>query len=158
MKVRTLVGVGIGLALLVALIVAAVVASGRTTERYPTGSPEATVQQYFEALIDDRPDDALAFLHDDLRDRCDRDFGPRINDLRVSRVVLDDVELGRNDSEADTARVRVRITQNWGNSIFGPDESTFTETITLTLGDDGWRITRPPWPYFDCPPLPEDEP
>lgn len=154
MKVRTLIGGGIGLALLILLIAAAVLASNQAPERYPVGSPEAVVQDYFEALIDDRPDDALALLDDDLAESCHRDSGPRLNGFTVSRVVLDDVEFDQGDDGVESARVRVRITDSFGNSFFGPDESTFSETVTLTRTSGQWHISTPPWPYFDCGPVP----
>jgi len=137
------------LAVVVALGVIAVLSERNGVDEYEAGTPEATVQAYFQALIDDRPDDALAQLDSELG--CDNRFRPTVH---VSRVVLDDVTYSADNTEAT---VRVQVTEDWGDSIFGPDKATFTETIRLaTDTDDGsgdsWVIVQPPWPYFACRP------
>jgi hypothetical protein len=142
----------VGVALLTVVVALGVIAvlNGRNgINEYEAGTPEATVQAYFQALIDDRPDDALTLLDSELG--CKDHFRPTV---RISRVVLEDVSYSTDDTEAT---IRVQVTETWGDGLFSPDESTFTETIRLGENpddgsDDNWIITEPPWPYFDCRP------
>jgi hypothetical protein len=134
---------------IVALGVIAALNGGGGQDQFEPGTPEYTVQEYFQAIIDDRPTDALNLVDDELR--CDDRF---LYELNVSRVVLDSLTYNADNTEATA---RVQVTQSWGNGIFGPDESTFVETIHLAITDDEgdtgeWRISRSPWPYFECPP------
>lgn len=146
MRTRTLVGVSAGVVLLGLLVVAAIVGSGRSTAEYEPGTPEAAVQDYFQALIDDRPADAYEFYSAELADNCDRPsfdaYSPR-----VSRVVLGEVTTDGSEST-----VVVRITETWDDGPLMTDEDTFTETLSLVNEDGRWLFDRVPWPY-PCPPL-----
>jgi len=155
MKARNVVGVAIGVGMLAILVVGAVVAAGRDSTDYADGTPEAVVQDYFQAVIDERPDDAVVLFSDELRERCDDDAGLRF--IRVSRVVLDEVVPTQSDDDLDRVRVRVRITETWGDSLFDEGESSFTEAVSLTMEDGQWRISAAPWPYFGCRTVPEVE-
>lgn len=147
MRTRTIVGLAIGAALLVSLVVAAVVGSGRSTTDYEPGTPEAAVQDYFQALIDNRSADAFEFYSVGLADNCDRPYLD-VSSPRVSRVVLDRVTI-----DGSQATVVVRITQRWDDGPLMNDEDTFTETLSLINEDGRWVFGQVPWPY-PCPPLP----
>lgn len=157
MKARTVLGVAGGIVLLAALVAGAVFAANRGGATYPAGSPEAVVQEYFQALIDDRPDDAAALFADELTGNCPPGMVDRGGYVTVTRVVLDNITRTTTSGGADHAVVRVRVTERWGEPLFTADESTFTEVITLTEEGDGWRISEPPWPYFECWPVPTAE-
>jgi hypothetical protein len=133
-------------AVLLGLLVAAALAGRNRPHTYPPGTPEATVQAYFQALADHRPLRAHELLSPDLQDRCGLPVAADTAHLAVVRVVLDEV-----DTEGDRSTVRVSVTQDWGGSSpFGSDESTTRETVQLVNAGDGWRISEPPWPYFAC--------
>lgn len=136
--------------LLAALVVGAVFAAARGGETYPAGSPEAVVQEYFQALIDSRPDEAAALFTDELKDNCPPGTVGRNRDVTVTRVILDNVTRTTTSGGAEQAVVRVRVSERWGDPLFSADESTFTEVITLTDEGHGWWISEPPWPYFEC--------
>ena len=156
MKARTILALLVGVVGLTALIVAAAVVAGRDAERYPAGSPEAAVQAYVRAVVDDRPDDAVAWFSVDLADRCGFGTVSGFGDVTVTRVVLDRTRLVTGGDGTERAEVRVRVTERWGGP-FATDESTFTEIIVLTNDSDGWHIAEPPWPYSDCGPWPTVE-
>ncbi len=147
MRTRTIVGLGAGVVLLVLLVVAAVAGSGRSTTDYEPGTPEAAVQDYFQALIDNRSADAFEFYSAELADNCDRPYLD-VSSPRVSRVVLDTVTI-----DGSRATVVVRITQRWDDGPLMNDEDTFTETLSLVKQDGRWVFEQVPWPY-PCPPLP----
>ena len=142
MRSRTLVVVGVIAALVVLGFLAVLNQSGGPAV-YDPGTPQATVQSYFQALTDGQSDDALEFVDPELG--CDHNrFGPSV---RVSRVVLESVTYSDDGTEAS---VRVQVTETWGDGLFGPDESTFNTTIHLVETADGWLISDSPWPFFDC--------
>lgn len=147
MSTRTIVGIAAGVVLLGLLVVAAVVGSDRNTADYEPGTPEAAVQAYFQALIDNRPADAYEFYSPELADSCDRSYFDPYSP-RVTRVVLDEVT-----ADTSEASVVVRITQTWDSGPLMTDEDTFTETLSLINEDGRWRFDQVPWPY-PCPPLP----
>ncbi len=147
MRTRTIVGLAAGAVLLVLLVVAAVVGSGRSTTDYEAGTPEAAVQAYFQALIDNRSVDAYEFYSAELADNCDRPYLD-VYSPRVSRVVLDTVTI-----DGSRATVLVRITQRWDDGPLMSDEDTFSETLSLINEDGRWVFDQVPWPY-PCPPLP----
>jgi hypothetical protein len=147
MRTRTIVGLAVGAVLLVLLVVAAVVGSGRSTTDYGPGTPEAAVQDYFQALIDNRPADTFEFYSTELADSCDRPYRD-VSSPRVSRVVLDTATI-----DGARATVVVRITQRWDDGPLMNDEDTFTETLSLVNQDGRWVFDQVPWPY-PCPPLP----
>ncbi len=147
MRTRTIVGLAVGAMLLVLLVVAAVAGSGRSTADYEPGTPEAAVQDYFQALIDNRSADAYGFYSAELADNCDRPYLD-VSSPRVSRVVLDTVTI-----DGSQATVVVRITQRWDDGPLMNDEDTFTETLSLINEDSRWVFDQVPWPY-PCPPLP----
>ena len=52
---------------------------------------------------------------------------------------------------ADTAEVRVRLTESYGNdSPFSSGQSSNNQTFTLKQTDGAWRLTDSPWPLY-CP-------
>jgi hypothetical protein len=144
-RARTYVGIAVPVVVLVLLVVAAVFAANRAPDSYPVGSPEATAQAYFQALIDEQPLAIHQLFSDELQDRCDPPTAADVSFVDVSRVTLDQVE-----TDGDSSTVRVSVTQDFGGSPFGPEENTSDETLHLTRIDGSWRISTLPWPFFVC--------
>lgn len=145
MSTRTIVGMAFGVVVLGLLIVAAIVGSATSTTDYEPGTPEAAVQSYFQAFIDDRPTDAYRLYSADLAESCNRALIDRYSPP-VSRVVLDEVT-----TEGSAATVVVRITETFNDGPLLTDENTFTETLSLITEDGRWVFDQVPWPY-PCPP------
>lgn len=126
--------------LVVAALVTAVL-SRRDAVEPADGAPEATVQQYVEAVLDHDSEAAVGLLAPDSPcDVEDLDHAYVDDDLRVS---LEDVEVS-----GTAARVDVTITSGSGGLF--PSEWTDAATFRLVRTGGEWRITGSPWPLFDC--------
>ncbi len=133
----------VALVVLVALaVVAAVLAATRTGPQLPSGSPEATVQDYLQLVHDHDLDGAAGLL--------DPDRGCTVDDLeqayveRDARMVLRD-----SDVRGDRATVRIEIVRGSGGP-FGVDTWTSEERFDLVRDGDRWVITGEPWPMYTC--------
>ncbi len=136
----------IALALVVLLVVvAAIVSANRTPLHTAAGSPEATVQLYFDSLLDERPQAVLNTFTDDLRIRCTDTLYRRWSDQAPSRVNLDAAIV-----EGAIARVAVRIATAETGGLLDSNSATFDETIVLDHGSGAWLISVPPWPFTTC--------
>jgi hypothetical protein len=149
---RWLVGVGIAVVAVV-LVGAVVAATGGRVRAFPEGSPERTVQLYLEAVADGDEDAASEYLSADLKRRCD-ELGPRGEPIFYQgregvRAALEEATVREG-----LARVRVRITQVYGDDPFGGGESTHTQQFELRQEDGNWRFVESPWPLF-CPVAPK---
>jgi len=131
----------LGAVVAVALVVAGVLGGFGGPDEQTPGSPEATVQQYFEALLAVPIGDVRATYSLRLAEQCTdvRDFGF----TRPSRVVL-----AGSHPEGERTAVDVRITLPGDTGIFGGAETTIAETVLLVRTDTGWGIDEVPWPYF----------
>lgn len=130
---------------LAALIFAALLAGalyGALSEpdSYDPLTPEGVVQGYLSAVFDDDDLVALGFMTDDLADRC-RDGSTSAYRSDGARVFLEDSEI---DGDSATVDIEIR------HSSDGLDEWTESQTLWLERGDGTWRISEPPWPYWDC--------
>ena len=81
-----------------------------------------------------------------------------LNEARAALEQYAEGEVGNQPLERctallHTARGVLQVTETWGGGLFGPDESTFSQTILLAKDPpDAWHIRVAPWPYFDCRP------
>jgi hypothetical protein len=146
-SVRALVALTVATTVLVLLLAAVLLAGRRGPAIYPDGSPEATVQAYFQAIIGNDPIAMHAQYTEEIRDRCRPPAASEIAFLPVTRVRLDAVD---SDDDGDHVTVRVSITQDWGGGPFAADETTFDETFRLVDTAEGWRIEDQAWPYIYC--------
>lgn len=142
-RARTWVTVGVPVVVVALLVVAALLVSNQDPVSYPEGSPEAVVQDYFQAIVDDDPRRAYERFTPDLQERCQPPNPADISYLDVARVVLDEVDI-----DGDEARVRVSVTETFEGGPFGSDESTTSQAVQLERIDGTWGIAEVPWPFF----------
>lgn len=124
---------------IVALIV--VLASRQSTTQLDQGTPEATVQQYLQAVSDRNFDQALEFLSED--SKC------TVEDFDRA-YIQESLRIGLTESSAnqETAVVTVSIQSSNGDPFGG----TYTEerNFRLVNSDGEWKITGTPWPNYEC--------
>ena len=130
---------------LAALIFAAVLGGalyGALSEpdAYDPLTPEGVVQGYLAAIFDDDELVAVGFMTDDLAENC-RNGSTSTYRSEGARVFLEDSEIDSDDATVD---IEIRHSGN------GLDEWTESQTIWLERGGGTWRISQPPWPYWDC--------
>ncbi len=136
-------------------IVVTLVGRGGEPERFASGTPEASVQDYLLAIGDRRDREAYDFIHPDIADDCEfdhfkstlREVQPdgvrRDRDLRVSLVNVEEVD--------QTVEVNVRVTRFYADPPFGSSEHSRGERFVLEEEAGSWRFTEPPWPMNWCP-------
>jgi hypothetical protein len=144
MKGVTRGGIVLGIigALVGVLIVVAVVLVLQPPDEFDAGTPEATVQGYFQAVIDGNRAEAASLMTPDLVERCGAEL-VQIRDAPDSfRVVIVETESGD-----DRSFVNVEITEGAGSGLFG-DSYTFDEAIVVERVGDDWLIAEAPWPIY----------
>jgi len=136
-------------AIVIAVVVGIAVTMLAGGERkYAEGTPERTVQDYLRAVSDRDATLAMTFLTTDAAKQCDAASRRGISD-RGSNTIR--ATLDRALVRADTAEVRVRLTESYGNdSPFSSGQSSNNQTFTLKQTDGTWRLTDSPWPLY-CP-------
>lgn len=128
-----------GLIVIVA-IVAAIFANRDETTRWPPDSPEATVQSYVQAVVDQNYPAAIRHLDPALAcnvSHFEQSFYPQDTAISLFQA---------NVSE-DTATVTVEI-GSYGEPFF--DTFVHQEQFELMRTDNGWIITGSPWPVYIC--------
>jgi hypothetical protein len=127
------------LALVVATIVAIVFRS--PTDIMP-GTPEATAQDYANALIEGDEAAAIGLLSADLQEEC------TIGDLRNAYVPESvRVHLVETVVDGEAAEVEMRVEEGGGGLGDGYD---YRVTLTMERQAGDWVITEPPWPIEYC--------
>ena len=124
----------------VVLTAVAIVVAVQPPQDFDHGTPEGTVQAYYQAILDGDENLALSYIEEDLVADCS------IHELSYftpdsARVVIEKTEIDGND-----ATVGVVITETWGDGPFGGGSNTFDQTLIMTRRDEAWMITRVPWP------------
>lgn len=132
--------VAIGVLVLLAIIV---VFSRGTPDALDPSTPEGVVQRYTTAVIDGDEDAAAEYLTADLREDCNRFETGMIDNVRVTLV--------STTVRAESADVRVSITQTYQNGPFGVSESSYQDVFDLALVDGHWLIEATPWQFVICP-------
>lgn len=138
---------GIVLAAIVAVIAVivalALVLAVQPPKSFDPGTPEATVQGYFQAVVDRSRLDVERFMTPDLVERC----GAALNQNRDTpdslRVVIVDTE-----SDVRHVAVTVEITERSTASLFLGESYTFQESLVLERIGDVWLIAEVPWPIY----------
>ena len=131
--------VGVLLAVLVAV---AIVLALQPPDQFDAGTPEATVQDYLQAVIDSDQTAAAGLMTPDLVKRCGSDLSQiRRSPGSFRAVILDTEPLG------DDLIVNIEITEGSGSGLFG-DSWSFDESLILIQVGDEWLIAEAPWPIY----------
>lgn len=127
---------------MIALLTVALLAT-RSPATYPDGSPEAALQDFVTATLDDDDVTMLALLTDDARRSC----GDEID--RIDNWTRDDMraELESIDVEASTAEASVRFRRVDSGDVFGGSSWDVEATFELIRVDGVWLVDRAGWPY-----------
>jgi hypothetical protein len=119
----------------------AYLAGNRTVSTYPTGSPEATVQNFLKAVSE--KDSSLAQKYLEPETDCN------INDLNRAVISPDlAVNLLKASQDEETARIDIQIKYN-SNALFNDGYSEI-QIIRLINIKNQWKITGIPWPLYGC--------
>jgi|FLYL01.1.fsa_nt_gi hypothetical protein len=131
----------VGGTLLLVVVSGVVVATRRQPVDLDPGSPEGTVQEFVEAVLEGDVDRAEELATQPL---CDFGFDP---------FVREDFQISLIDSEirGDRAEVRVLITTFGGESPFERYESSYEDRFLLVRVDGDWKVDSSPWPFGLCP-------
>ena len=105
-------------------------------------TPEGTAQGYYQAINDGDQEAALAYLSDDLVQRCDQyalyyRFGNR-GDTSIS-VVIVTTKIDGNEASVD-----VRVTENYGGEPFGGGTYRHDEMLQMQRRGERWMILGVP--------------
>jgi len=144
MKGVTRSGIVLGIigALVGVLIVVAIVLAMQSPDAFEPGTPEATVQHYFQAVIDGNRAEAARLMTPDLVERCGADLIQIRHAPDSVRVVITNTE-----PSDDRTIVNVEITEGSGPGLFG-DSYTFEEAMVVERVGDDWLIAEVPWPIY----------
>jgi hypothetical protein len=130
-------------AVVTVMVVVALVLALQPTKEYDPETPEATIQGYFQAVIDRSRIEAERFMTPGLVKRCGADLN-QIRDAADSlRVVIVDTE-----PDGDRMMVRVEITERSASSLILQESYTFRETLVVERVGDVWLIAEAPWPVY----------
>jgi len=153
-------GIPVGIAAVVAILV--VVALVRDPVQLDPDSPEGTVQEYLQAISDERWEDAHAVLDPEGFAECNpsdiasnapgQPFTASLQEGdarqggRIEEVPSDD-ETTATTTPPDEERI-VEVTLRFGDT--GPLGSGWTthEVFEVVSRDGFWWISGDPWPYF----------
>ncbi len=128
------------------LVLVTVIILVREPASFEPGTPEATVQDYVGAILDDDQETAWALLTPRLQTRCDVDeIDTRYRRGDRGRIVL--VESRQRD---DTATVELEFNAAYGDDPFYVYESSYSESFRLRRVEGEWRISDIPWPFYWC--------
>ena len=122
-------------------VVAAIFAARDTAPNWPADSPEAVVQDYVQAIIDQNYADAITHLDPALE--CTTDHFVQAYYPQDTSIALVQAHITQNQ-----ATVTVEL-GSYSEPFFDPfiGQERFE---LVTTADDTWQITGAPWPVYDC--------
>lgn len=133
---------GIMGATLAVVVVVAIVLALQPPKQFGIGTPEATVQDYLQAVIDGDQSEVALLMTPELLERCGNDLIQlRHSPDSFRAVIVDTNPIG------DRTAVSVEITEGSDGGIFS-SSWTFDETLIVAHDGDGWLIAEPPWPIY----------
>lgn len=135
-------GAVVAMAALLTIVLVAV--RGPTT--FDEGTPEATLQSFLNAALDDDEPAMLALLTEGSRQRCEEElerwtYGRSWYNDNV-RAGLDEIEI---DGEAAEATVVLRRSDS--NDPFDSSTWSSDESFKLERSEGDWLIARASWPH-----------
>lgn len=129
---------------LAVLVTVAIVAFPRT-ESFEPGSPEAVVQQFIEAGLDDDETSALDLLTSSARRSCVSEFDDRQSSPAYFgdelRAILQSTTI-----DGDDATVDIEFRRSNADDPFDSTTRTFESRYTLIRVGDEWQVDRAGWP------------
>ena len=132
-----------GVALVALVVLATAITLLRGPAEFEPGTPEAVVQAYIEAVLDEDPDDAWELLTPRLQGRCDpEDLEPRYRRARQGGITLIETREREN-----TAVVELEFNAASDDGPFDVYEYSYRERFDLRLVDGEWRVSDVPWPF-----------
>lgn len=128
-------------AILVLALLAVVISTSRGPIEYPAGSPERTLQSYFQAVI--KGDKVAAFSYISQESPCTQVDMDNSYVIDVGRVDLESVQ-----TSGDRSTIRVRL-ELGSDSLF---DNAYTEEHVFNLVKEAgeWKITDGAWPMYSC--------
>lgn len=124
---------------IVGIVALVTIALARDQTTFDPNTPEGVVQQYLQAIIDERWDDALAVLDPENFSGCrPEDLSSQVWDETFSAVHL--------NTREGPVRTRVEVQFNQGEGPFG--SWSWPTEFVLIERDGRWYLTDDPWPYF----------
>jgi hypothetical protein len=124
---------------LVAGVILTIVTSRQPAITFPAGSPEATVAAYLRLLQYGQVDDAYAMTAFDRPAITREDYHQRFDHWSEQPH---QVTLLRTDTTGEEATVTVEIS-SFRPNLFGADDYTTQQSITLVRRQGNWLITGP---------------
>ena len=113
------------------------------------GSPEAAVQKYLIAAVENDYETAYSLFSKEFRDQCPmRDFAGgtgAFSQLDNSRVTYEETKYVQ-----ETSVVITRVTYLDNGGPFGSMESSHEQRFTLMLENGEWKMSGESWPLYSC--------
>ncbi len=138
---RTLLVIVAIIAAVVALALVVVFTRGAPPALDPA-TPQGVVQSYATAVVDGDRAAAAALLTAEIRDNCERADPGILRDVRLTIVSA--------TVSANTAVVRVSITQGSGGGLMGGSRYSSDDSFSLIRENASWRIDSAPWEFMVC--------
>jgi len=127
---------------LAVVVVVAIVLALQPPEQFDPGTPEATVQDYLQAVIDGDQGEVALLMTPELLERCGTDLIQVRHSPDSFRAVIVDT-----NSIGDRTAVNVEITEGSDGGLFS-DSWSFEETLVVEHDGAGWLIAESPWPIY----------
>ncbi len=117
-----------------------IVLNSSGTAEFPDGSPEAAVQAYVGAVLDEDFEAADHWLTDEARKRCDETY---FDSRDVQRVRIVDARV-----QQDAATVEIEVTYQNSGDPFASEYSS-TDRFRLSGSATDWLIDEVPWVFCE---------
>jgi len=127
---------------LAVVVVVAIVLALQPPDQFDPGTPEATVQNYLQAVIDGDQVEVELLMTPELLERCRADLDQIRHSPESFRAVIVDA-----DPTGDRVTVDIEITEGSGGGVLG-DSWSFDETLIVEQRGTEWLIAEEPWPIY----------
>lgn len=139
-RANRVLGIAVGLLVLLA-VVAGVISTQQSPRTFETGTPEATVQTYLQAVQEQDAQTAVAQLGPDA--------GCTVNDfVHGGHSEPDRAVVTESSVRGDSAQIHVDLV--YGGGLFGGEGWSDQITFPLERSGDVWVISTMVWPYYGC--------